>query len=80
MMYMCERLYGVDNFLCHVSNEEIEACVQECTPKGPLPCDETVFELSTLLMEESGRRKPERGEEAVLLYQFLRQNILLGLA
>ncbi|KAK1143785.1 hypothetical protein AOXY_G36641 [Acipenser oxyrinchus oxyrinchus] len=80
VMYTCKELYGAQDYLCSVTDDEVNACLEECTPKGPFTCDETVFELCSLLMEEEDRQKPHCAEEAALLYHFLRDKILEGLS
>ena len=80
-MYTCgQRLYGVQDYLHTVPQDTIDICMEQCTMKGPLPCDETVYELCSLLMEEHTRQQPDSGEEAVLLYQFLREQIIMELS
>lgn len=81
VMYTCgERLYGVENRLHRTPLHTIHVCLEQCTVKGSVPCDETVFALCCLLMEEHDRQKPDCGEEAVLLYQFLRNAINVELS
>ncbi|XP_046569551.1 uncharacterized protein LOC124277874 [Haliotis rubra] len=78
MMYNCPGVYGTHTFLCDVAQETVGLCSEETTPKG-LPCDETVYELCTLLIEENGKQKATSAEEAVILYQFLREEVIRGL-
>ncbi|MGH0128997.1 UNVERIFIED_CONTAM: hypothetical protein FKN15_037098 [Acipenser sinensis] len=80
VMYTCKELYGAQDYLCSVTDVEVNACLEESTPKGPFTCDETVFELYSLLMEEEDQQKPHCAEEAALLYHFLREKILEGLS
>lgn len=58
---------------------QVELCAEECIPKGPHPCDSTVFELCNLLMQENDHNAPSDGEEAVQLYCMLRLAIHAGL-
>ncbi|XP_053296889.1 uncharacterized protein LOC128456658 [Pleuronectes platessa] len=55
VMYSFPELHSAEDRLKPVSMEEVTVCMEECTPKGEFPCDETVFELCCLLMEENGR-------------------------
>ena len=48
-------------------------CLEECTPKGQFPCDQTVFELCCLLMEEKGWDAPADPLAAADLYIMLRE-------
>lgn len=79
-MYNCPEVYGKRNYLCDVAQETIRICSDETTLKGPIQCDETVHELCTLLIEEHGKEKATSAEDAVILYQFLREEIISGLA
>ena len=74
MMYTCaERLYGAEDYLHRVPQNTIDVCMEQCTLKKNLPCDETVYDLCNLLMDECGRQHADSGEKAVLDYQFLRE-------
>ena len=59
-----------------ISIEEVTLCAKECTPKGQFPCNETVFELCCLLMEENGWEAPGDPFAAADLYIRLREEIL----
>ncbi|XP_046579233.1 uncharacterized protein LOC124286835 [Haliotis rubra] len=75
VMYSCADLYDAHDYLREVSDQEVDLCVQQSRPKGPFCCDETVFEICQLLMEEHGRQNPTCMENGILLYQFLRREI-----
>lgn len=75
-MYNFPHLYDAENHLCRVTDVQINICMEECTPKGPYPCDETIYELCSLLMEEAMLDKPGDPEEATELYNFLRNRII----
>ena len=75
LIYNLPHLHGAQNHLCRVTNDEIRLCRDECTPRSCYPCDKTVFDLSCLLMEESGLDKSSYPEEAIELYKFLRNAI-----
>lgn len=76
VMYSFPELHGVQDRLKSVDMEEVTACTEECTPKGQFPCDETVFELCCLLMEEKGWDAPADPLTAADLYISLRKEIL----
>ncbi|XP_060595300.1 uncharacterized protein LOC132749519 [Ruditapes philippinarum] len=80
VMYTCPERFGVQDYLCNVTDNQIDACSEECIFKGPMVCEETVFELCTFLMNDSRKEMPTCGEEAVVLYQFLRTEVLDGLS
>ena len=79
-MYSLPHLYGAQHQLCRVNNVQIQYCQEECTAKGVYPCDTTVFHLCCILMEESYFEKPSNASEAMILYDYLRENILAELA
>ncbi|XP_034018176.1 uncharacterized protein LOC117503115 [Thalassophryne amazonica] len=53
LMYTVPSLYGAEDKLKLVEPEEVAVCKEECTPKSQIPCDETVYDLSVLLMQEN---------------------------
>ncbi|CAL9692552.1 unnamed protein product [Knipowitschia caucasica] len=75
VMYRLPQLFGCTDHLKQVGNEQIELCREECLPRGPHPCDETVFEISCLAMAENNLHPPTSSEEAIELYLFLRDCI-----
>lgn len=76
LMFSMPQLYGGEDKLQPVLEEEIVVCKEECTPKGQYPCDETVFELCTLLMDENDWDVPLDAYAAAELYSLLRYEIL----
>ncbi|XP_065136100.1 uncharacterized protein [Paramisgurnus dabryanus] len=77
LMFSMPEIYGAgeDKLKC-VDPEEVAVCKEESTPKGPYPCDKTVFELCTLLMEEKGLTAPTDPYHAAEVYILLRNEIL----
>lgn len=76
VMYSFPELHSVQDKLKSVDMDEVTACAEECTPKGQFPCDETVFELCCLLMEENEWHAPADPLSAADLYISLRREIL----
>lgn len=76
VMYSFPELHSAEDRLNPVSMEEVTLCMEECTPKGQFPCDDTVFELCCLLMEENGWDVPADPFAAADLYILLREEIL----
>lgn len=76
VMYSFPELHSAVDRLKPVSMEEVSVCMEECTPKGQFPCDETVFELCCLLMEENEWDAPADALAAADLYIMLREEIL----
>lgn len=72
---MLPELYNAENMLCPVEEDEILACEEETTHRQPISCDDTISELCTMMMAESGLQKPSGPIEAKNLYMHLRQKI-----
>lgn len=79
MMYHLPQLFGAIDYLKPVSQDAVDACREECLQRGPYSCDETVFTLSCLLMEENHLHPPTTPDEAIELYMFLRSCIVANL-
>ncbi|KAG1930743.1 hypothetical protein F2P79_022072 [Pimephales promelas] len=75
IMYMAPHLYGSDDYLFQCNSLDVQNCQEECHMLT-YPCDETVFELCCLLMEELHLLPPEDAEEGRNLYIILRREIL----
>ena len=52
VLYFLPRLYGAEDKLKPAESRAVDICEEECTRKSDFPCDETVFELCTLIMTE----------------------------
>ncbi|MEQ2264158.1 hypothetical protein XENORESO_021053 [Xenotaenia resolanae] len=76
VMYSFPELHRAEDRLKPVFMDEITVCMEECTPKGQYPCDETVFELCCLLMVENEWNAPRDPLVAADLYIRLREKIL----
>uniref|UniRef100_A0A3B1K095 Zmp:0000000984 n=1 Tax=Astyanax mexicanus TaxID=7994 RepID=A0A3B1K095_ASTMX len=76
IMYTLPQLFGARDYLKRVSQQAVDVCREECQERGPYPCDETVFALSSHLMEEHHLHPPTTPAEATELYLFLRTCIL----
>lgn len=74
IMYMAPHLYGSDDYLYQCDGLDVQNCQEECHVMT-YPCDETVFELCCLLMQELHLHPPDDAEEARNLYLRLRQEI-----
>lgn len=74
-MYTVPSLYDAQDKLKPVDADEVALCKEECTPKSQIPCDETVYELSVLLMQENHWNRPTDAFEAAELYTLLREAI-----
>lgn len=76
LMYSFPELHNAEDRLKPIYIEELTVCMEECTPKGQFPCDETVFELCCLLMVENEWDAPVDPLAAADLYIRLREEIL----
>ncbi|XP_073449710.1 uncharacterized protein [Aquarana catesbeiana] len=79
LLYLYPETRGTVNRIMPVDADEVAICKEECLPKGRYSCDETVFELCCLIMEENSWNAPEDPYSAVDLYLQLRNNILQNL-
>lgn len=75
VMYSFPELHSAEDRLKPIAMEEVTMCLEECTPKGQFPCDQTVFELCCLLMEEKGWDAPADPLAAADLYIMLREEL-----
>lgn len=76
LMYTVPQVYGAEDKLKTVNLEEVAVCKDECISKSQFPCDETVFELCVLLMQENGWDAPTDAFDAAELYTSLRTVIM----
>ena len=75
MMFTSPELYDTRDYICPVDSAELRLCLDECVEKPVIPCDETVFELCCIIMEENNWEFPCCADEAVNLYKNLRQQL-----
>lgn len=52
-MFHLPHLWNSRSFLYNVKDEDISVCKDECSFASELICDETVFELCHILIEEN---------------------------
>jgi hypothetical protein len=72
MLYDIPELYGTRDYMCDVDLNRIDVCAQECTFYNGIPCDEDIYPLACLYMDEHGWLMPSDPYEAVDLYVSLR--------
>ena len=48
-MYTLPEQYGTHDYLCHIDDDVIEACRNECVLKGDVPCDQDIYDLCTVV-------------------------------
>ncbi|KAJ8037931.1 hypothetical protein HOLleu_18876 [Holothuria leucospilota] len=79
LMYNLPNQFGGTDHLQNVSRQQVRLCKDECTFRGRLPCDETVFEIACTIMAEHNISPPEDTKEAEEIYKILRRYIRLRL-
>ncbi|XP_049334426.1 uncharacterized protein LOC125801673 [Astyanax mexicanus] len=73
LMFCMPQIYSSgEDKIKSVLPEEVAVCKEECTPKDQYPCDETIFELCALLIDENGWDAPVDAYHAAELYTLLR--------
>ena len=75
MMYNLPELFGAQKQSCRIPETYLRVCADECEPNKHFPCDETVFELCLIIMDEIFKAAPKNVDEAISLYKFLRYTI-----
>lgn len=75
IMYSMPYLYGVTDHICHVENNQIQICEAETVPKSTILCDETVFELCTIILDEMQWEMPSNASDMCDMYIALRTEI-----
>ncbi|KAJ8300617.1 hypothetical protein KUTeg_022136 [Tegillarca granosa] len=71
VLYDLPQIRGTEDFLCHVDNREILACVEECVFPEEI-CDTDVYNLASVYMFENHLQMPNDAYEAANLYERLR--------
>ena len=75
VLYFLPQLYGAEDKLKPAESRAVDICEEECTRKSDFPCDETVFELCTLIMTEMHWEFPSENCHLSDLYLALRDEI-----
>lgn len=71
VMYMAPHLWDAEDCLVHLT-EDLTTCKDSCTFLCSVPCD--VFDLCTIIMEESSLEFPSTMSQALDLYFHLRDH------
>ena len=80
MMFNVPEMYGTVDYLLPVDDDKMSICEDRCRFKSQFPCDEDVFQLCCILMEENGLRFPSNPDEAIHVYKTLRQALSQALS
>lgn len=78
LMFTSPGEYETHDYLRPVSDQYVEGCWEECTPKSNIYCDHDLNEMCLLLMHENGWQNPHDSFSGYELYVSLRE-ILLNL-
>lgn len=70
-MHCVPELYNTIDYMCTVDEESVEVCLEECTFLE-YPCEEDVYELACMYMQENTWRNPNDAYEAADLYILIR--------
>ncbi|XDV33831.1 hypothetical protein PO909_004099 [Leuciscus waleckii] len=72
IMFMAPQLYGTEDFIVHQDRDDLQTAEDACLFLSAVPCDEEVFDLCTIFMEERHLSFPRDRQEALELYVELR--------
>ncbi|KAJ8314828.1 hypothetical protein KUTeg_006978, partial [Tegillarca granosa] len=75
LLYNAPEMFGGNDKLCHLNADDYEICKEETVDLPDIPCDDTVYELCCLLMEEGGWDLPLNTQDGIELYMNLRNSI-----
>jgi hypothetical protein len=78
-MYKLPMIYGTRSYLQSVDEDKIKICRDECVFRDEYPCDRDVFNICTLYMEEKGWISPTNIDDALQLYCYIRNMLLVDL-
>ena len=67
-MFSMPEQFGTKDYICHVDDDIIEACKNECVFKTDIPCDQDVYDFCTSTMVENMWAKPNDPKSARELY------------
>lgn len=74
LMYLAPHLWGADDLLLPLT-DDLAGCKASCKFLSAVPCDEDIFDLCTIMMEETGFGFPISMSQALELYVSLRNII-----
>lgn len=75
IMYYVPELYGCEDYLVSAADDEVALCKNDSTFRKSLPCDEDVFNLCCIIMNEQHLNVPCDAVSALDLYFELRQAV-----
>ncbi|KAG5267001.1 hypothetical protein AALO_G00238690 [Alosa alosa] len=54
-MYIIPELFGTEDYLCPVAEEDLVRCEDSCTHRRDIACDDDLFTLCTYIMAQKKR-------------------------
>ena len=75
VMFSVPELYGTENYMVPVEDDEIEVCSENAVFRGAMSCDEDVYNMCILIMTEQNLTLGNDAYEALDLYLHLRGRI-----
>ncbi|KAA0719570.1 hypothetical protein E1301_Tti022423 [Triplophysa tibetana] len=75
IMFMAPQLWGTEDFIVQQDSDHLQIAQEACMFLSAIPCDEEVFDLCTILMEERNLRFSSDRRDAFELYVELRDAI-----
>ncbi|KAK5874644.1 hypothetical protein PBY51_019572 [Eleginops maclovinus] len=75
-MYTIPELYGTEDYLCPVAEEDLGRCEEYCTHRHVIACDDDLFILCTSIMAEKNFQVPGDAYMAIDLYLSLRSELI----
>lgn len=76
IMFSAPELYNVQDYKTLIENDQIRICKEEALFRKTVPCDQDIYDMCMLLMDENNMQYPTDAYKALDLYQELREAIL----
>lgn len=74
-MFMAPQLWGTEDFIVEQDSDDLQTAQEACLFLTAVPCDEEVFDLCTIVMEEQQLSFTKDRLEALELYLELRDAV-----
>ncbi|VDI50021.1 Hypothetical predicted protein [Mytilus galloprovincialis] len=72
-MYLYPDLFNAEEHIRQVDDHVLHFCRSECAEEDEYPCEEEIFELGCIYMEENLLKPPENVDQSRALYLSLRR-------
>ncbi|KAK5647929.1 hypothetical protein RI129_002821 [Pyrocoelia pectoralis] len=76
IMYHMPQLFGTKNYLCQLPRQPVDMFDEHCTFFNNIPCDEDVYQLAAIVMDEERLTIAKEPSSAIHLYLNLRSKML----